>query len=207
MSPSFIDTGNKSGKELVQQGKADSRAVAARDRRGSLSVPLRLLAAGPLRWSATVSAAVLSAGDSSDVLCIADVEVPRDRDVGIDVVLERISGGVSAVGEVAATWTGPCARCWLPIDGQVRAAVSEVFPAEPREGEQYALGPEYADLVPMVREAVLLELPIEAIRCPHPEPCPNLPTELAAPPEGEAQPTDPRWAALEALRTQPGEPS
>ena len=195
------------------------------DRRGSLSVPLRLLAAGPLRWSATVSAAVLSAGDSSDALCIADVgdalriadvrdalriadvEVPLDSDVGIDVVLERISGGVSAVGEVAATWTGPCARCWLPLDGQVRAAVSEVFTAEPREGEQYALGPEYADLVPMVREAVLLELPIEAIRCPHPEPCPNLPPELAAPPEGEAQPTDPRWAALEALRTQPGEPS
>ena len=186
------------------------------DRRGSLSVPLRLLAAGPLRWSATVSAAVLSAGDSSDALCIADVgdalriadvEVPLDSDVGIDVVLERISGGVSAVGEVAATWTGPCARCWLPIDGQVSAAVSEVFTAEPREGEQYALGPEYVDLVPMVREAVLLELPIEAIRCPLPEPCPNLPTELAAPPEGEAQPADPRWAALEALRTQPGEPS
>lgn len=185
-------------------------------RRGSLSVPLRLLAAGPLRWSATVSAAVLSAGDSSDALStadvrdalrIADVEVPGDSDVGVDVTLERISGGLRAVGEVAATWTGPCARCWLPVDGQVCAAVSEVFTAEPREGEQYALGPEYADLIPMVRDAVLLELPIEAIRCPHPEPCPNLPSELATAPEADDQPVDPRWAALEALRTQPGEPS
>ena len=191
----------------MQQGEARPGAVPAKDRRGSLSVPLRLLAAGPLRWSATVSAAALAAGDSSDALRIADVEVPGDSDVGVDVTLERISGGLRAVGEVAATWTGPCARCWLPIDGQVRAAVSEVFTAEPREGEQYALGPEYADLVPMVREAVLLELPIEAIRCPHPEPCPNLPSELAAAPEREDKPADPRWAALEALRTQPGEPS
>ena len=137
----------------------------------------------------------------------ADVEVPLDSDVGVEVELERISGGLRAVGEVAARWSGPCARCWLPVDGQVRAEVSEVFTAEPREGEQYALGLEYADLVPMVREAVLLDLPIEAIRCPHPEPCPNLPAELAAPSEGDAQPADPRWAALEALRTQPGQPS
>ena len=196
---------NNSGRQLVQQGQADSSALPARGRQRSLSVPLRLIGDGQLDWRATVSASALVDRDSRDDLRIADVEVPLDGDVGIAVVLELISGGLSVVGEVTAEWTGPCARCWLPLDGQVRTTVREVFTAEPREGEQYPLGPEYADLAPMVRETVLLELPVEAIRCPHPDPCPNLPAELAHAHDDAAEGTqaelaDPRWEALEALR-------
>ncbi len=175
------------------------------DRQRSLSVPLRLISDGQLNWSATVSAAALLEPESRDTLRIADVEVPLGSDVGVALALELISGGLSVAGEVRAAWTGPCARCWLPVDGEVRTTVREVFTAEPHEGEQYGLGPEFADLAPMVREAVLLELPIEAIRCPHPEPCPNLPAELAEAHEdaaegGPAEFADPRWEALEALR-------
>ena len=171
----------------------------------SLSVPLRSISDGQLEWSATVPASALLSRELGDALRIADVEVPLGSDVRVAVALELISGGLSVTGEVTATWTGPCARCWLPLGGDVRTSVREVFTAEPREGEQYALGSEYADLTPMVREAVLLELPIEAIPCPHPEPCPNLPAELSGahdyPDTGRpAEPVDPRWEALEALR-------
>ena len=179
--------------------------MSSRDPVRSLSVPLRSIPDGQLEWSATMPASALLEGESRDTLCIADVEVPPDSDVCVAVVLELISGGLSVTGEITATWTGPCARCWLPLDGEVKTAVREVFTAEPREGEQYALDPEFADLTPMVREAVLLELPIEAIPCPHPEPCPNLPSELSGihddPDAGRpAEPADPRWAALEELR-------
>ncbi len=175
------------------------------DRHGSLSVPLRLISDGQFAWSATVPASALLDPESRDVLRIADVEVPLDSDVDVAVALELIGGGLSVAGEVTAAWRGPCARCWLLLDGEVRTTVREVFTSEPREGEQYRLGPEYADLTPMVREAVLLELPIEAIRCPHSEPCPNLPAELAETREeasegGPAELADPRWEALEALR-------
>ncbi len=182
------------------------------DRQRSLSVPLRLISDGQLAWSATVPASALLVPESQDSLRIADVEVPLDSDVGVAVVLELISGGLSVAGEVTAAWSGPCARCWLPLDGEVQTTVREVFTAEPREGEQYRLGPEYADLTPMVRDAALLELPIEAIRCPHPEPCPNLPAQLAEARDdsadgGPAELADPRWKALEALRGRMDEPS
>ncbi|WP_419864131.1 YceD family protein [Candidatus Poriferisodalis sp.] len=186
--------------------------MSKRDRQRSLSVPLRLISAGQLAWSATVPASALLDPDSRDALRIADVEVPLDSNLDVALTLEMIGGGLSVAGEVTAAWTGPCARCWLSLEGEVRTTVREVFTAQPREGEQYRLGPEYADLTPMVREAVLLELPIEAIRCPHPEPCPNLPAELAEAREdaaegGPAALADPRWEALEALRGQMDEPS
>lgn len=175
-------------------------------------MPLRLISDGQLAWSATVPASALLDPDSRDALRIADVEVPRDSNVDVALALEMIGGGLSVAGEVTAAWTGPCARCWMLLDGEVRTTVREVFTAQPREGEQYRLGPEYADLTPMVREAVLLELPIEAIRCPHPEPCPNLPAELDearkdAAEGGPAELADPRWEALEALRGRMNEPS
>ena len=191
--------------------------MSRRDPKRSLSVPLRLVDDGQLEWSATVSASDLAERDSPDALRIADVEVPLDSDVRVKLVLELISGGLSVAGQLTATWKGPCARCWLPLDGEVRTTVREVFTAEPREGEQYRLDPEHADLVPMVREAVLLELPIEAIPCPHADPCPNLPSVLTQFHEDSthedsalgdsAELADPRWAALEALRGHPDESS
>ena len=181
--------------------------MSPRDRQRSLSVPLRLLVDGQLEWSTTVPASALLDPESSASVSIADVEVPLDSDVSVELALELISGGLSVAGEVSATWKGPCARCWLPVAGTLRTKIREVFTAEPREGEQYRLGPEFADLVPMVREAVLLELPIEAIRCPQAEGCPNLPPELADPPDDAAPPVDPRWAALEALRARQDESS
>lgn len=179
--------------------------MSPRDPERSLSVPLRLLERGRLSWSATVRASDLAEPGVDDELRIADAEVPLDSEVRVDVTLELISGGVSAGGHVAAAWRGPCARCWTPLEGEARADVREVFAAEPREGEQYLLHPEHVDLAPMVREAILLELPIEAIACPHREPCPNLPSELGSAGEDPAQDEpaelgDPRWAPLEALR-------
>ncbi|WP_419946890.1 YceD family protein [Candidatus Poriferisodalis sp.] len=181
-----------------------------RDPERSLIVPLRLLERGQLRWSVTVRASDLAEADTDDDLRIADVELPLNSDVRVELSLELISGGVSAVGRITAGWRGPCARCWTPLDGGICASVREVFAAEPCEGEQYLLHPEHADLAPMVREAILLELPIEAIACPHPDPCPNLPPDLASAyddsghddPAGAA---DPRWRPLEALRRRQAE--
>lgn len=176
-----------------------------RDHERSLSVPLRLLERGPLAWRATVRASDLAEPGDRSELRIADVEVPLDGDVDVELTLEIISGGLSAAGRITAGWRGPCARCWTLLEGEARADVREVFAAAPREGEQYQLHPEHADLAPMVREAILLELPIEAIGCPHPDPCPNRPSELDPAHDGPAhddpaEPTDPRWAPLEALR-------
>ena len=178
--------------------------MTRRDPQRSLSVPVRLVGDGQFEWSAVVPASDLTPDYHADPLRIADVEVPPGTDVCVDVTLERISGGLSVAGEVAAAWRGPCARCWITLDGEARAHVREVFTVTPSEGEQYLLDPELVNLVPMVREAVLLELPIEAVPCPHAEPCPNLPDELVQSadesPHGSTEAADPRWAALDVLR-------
>ena len=189
----------------MQQGKADPSLAHERRPERSLTVPLRLLERGPIVWSATVPASDLAEPDDGSELRIADVRVPRDSEVDVELTLELIGGGLSAAGRITAGWRGPCARCWMPLEGEASANVREVFAAAPREGEQYRLHPEHADLAPMVREAILLELPIEAIACPHPDPCPNYPSELhlahdQPAHDDPAEPTDPRWAPLEALR-------
>lgn len=174
--------------------------MTRRDPQRSLSVPLKMLGNGQLAWSTAVPAPELLEPDSEDTLHIADVEVPLDSEVEVQFLLERISGGVSVSGQITAAWKGPCARCWLPLQGEARPRVREVFTADPREGEQYQLGTEHVNLVPMVRDAVLLELPIEAIPCPQDDPCPNLPSELTQSRDDADARRDPRWAALEKLR-------
>ncbi len=180
--------------------------MTRRDRRRSLSVPVRLIDDGQLEWSAVVPSSDLTPDGHPNSLRIADVEVPSGTDVCVDVILERTSGGLSVVGEIVAAWQGPCARCWITLDGEIRVHVREVFTATPIEGEQYLLEPESVNLVLMVREAVLLELPIEAVPCPNAQHCPNLPDELLQsgdePPEGSSEVVDPRWAALDILRNQ-----
>ncbi len=172
-----------------------------------LLVPLeRLHRRDPLReWSVVVPAAGL-AGDGPE-LRVADVSVSPGARVAVEVVLDQVSEGVMVTGTVTCTWSGPCARCLHRVEGDAVAEVGELFETVPEEGESYPLGEEVLDLTPMVRDAVLLELPIAAVRCPFPEPCEHLPDELRQPPDDEdeaedptsAQTGDPRWAALDEL--------
>jgi uncharacterized protein len=188
--------------------------VVRRHSAPSLQVPLeRLQRRDPVRdWTVTVTAAELIEPGIS--LRVADVSVDPGTAVGVDVVLDQVTEGVMVVGTVTCTWSGDCARCVRPVDGVATAEVGELFETAPQEGESYLLDTEYVDLVPMVRDAVLLELPIGAVACPNPDPCPHAPPELASDADdpdgpdddsGEGAGTqreglaDERWAALDAL--------
>ncbi len=186
-----------------------------------LRVPLERLQRRPpeREWSAVVRAEELV--EAGEELKVADVRVAAASDVSVEVALDAVSEGVMVTGSVISTWSGACARCLEVVESPAVAEVEELFENRPVEGESYQLDEEFADLSPMVRDAVLLELPIGAVPCPHPEPCPHLPHELAAvadpdePSEGEAAHAaegegtgaasgatalaDPRWAALDAL--------
>ena len=145
-------------------------------------------------------------------LRIADVAVPPEREVELDVVLDQVSEGVMVSGTISCTWVGECARCLRDVDGESVAEVRELFETSPTDGESYELGHELVDLEPMVRDAVLLELPIEAVRCPFPDPCPHAPAQLGdasgdadgaeaeTPSSAAGGLADPRWAALDELQ-------
>jgi uncharacterized protein len=138
-----------------------------------------------------------------DGLAISASRVPEHADVDLDVTLEAVHEGILATGTVVAPWAGECRRCLGPVSGQLDASFRELFEEAPTEGESYPLVHEQVDLEPLVREVVLLELP-QAPLCR--EDCRGLCPRCGAdlnegPCECPPDDIDPRWAALDALRT------
>lgn len=130
------------------------------------------------------------------------VEVPSDSEVGLDVVLEAVTDGILATGSVWAPFRAECRRCLAAVYETARAEFRELFEPRATEGETWPLRHEEIDLEPLVREALLLELPLAPL-CR--EDCRGLcPTCGADLNEGAClcapEDRDPRWAALDAWR-------
>jgi uncharacterized protein len=121
--------------------------------------------------------------------------------VAIDVGLERVPEGIVVRGTVAATWTSGCSRCLEPVDGELSVHVDELFEPVPLEGETYQLDDDVIDLEPLVRDALVLELPLAPLCDPD---CAGLCATCGANRnltscECVTTEIDPRWAALRSL--------
>jgi len=134
-----------------------------------------------------------------DGLAVSTARVPDDAPVHVDLLLESLSSALTATGTVRVAWEGACRRCLDPVGGETEAdVIAEVFERHPTEGATYPLVGEQIDLEPLVRDAVLLALPLAPLcgddcRGPAPE---TFPSGLV----DESQvPLDPRWAGLDQL--------
>src|SRR4051812_49239485 len=88
-------------------------------------------------------------------------EVAEGEDVAADLVLESLRGGaLVAAGTVDAPWAGECVRCLGLARGRLHVEVRELFDPDSDNEETYPLGGDQVDLEPLVRDAVLLELPL-----------------------------------------------
>lgn len=136
-----------------------------------------------------------------DDLACSGSAVPAGAEVEADVVLESVIGGVAVTGTVRAQWTGTCRRCLEPATGSVEVAVREHFTRGGDGEETYPLDDGEVDLEPMVRDAVLLELP-QAPLCREGclGLCPLCGSDRNVEPCDCEPPADPRWAALDVLR-------
>jgi uncharacterized protein len=119
-----------------------------------------------------------------------------------EAVLERIPDGIVVRGRAHGRWTAPCARCLTEVGGALDSPISELFEAEPLEGETYGLDGDEIDLEIAVRDAVLLELPV-APRCD--DECPGLCPVCGIDRNDtvcdcDPNPPDPRWDALRELQ-------
>ncbi len=138
-------------------------------------------------------------------LKVSGSEVPDDALVEADLLLEGLQGeAIVATGTVSSRWEGACRRCLGPAAGRLEVEVRELFEAASDEEETYPLTGDRVDLEPLVRDAVLLELP-QAPLCS--EECKGLcPTCGTNRNEGDCTcdpaPRDPRWAALDELKEQ-----
>jgi uncharacterized protein len=134
-------------------------------------------------------------------LTSAGTVVRADDEVDVVVGLEAIPEGVVADGRISAPWRAECRRCLAEVTGRVDVEFRELFERSPREGETYALGHEEIDFDPLIREAVLLALPLAPLcEAGCQGMCPTCGANLndgpcGCPPAGR----DPRWAALDDL--------
>lgn len=139
-------------------------------------------------------------GSLPDLVCSGSA-VPEEAEVEADVVLESILGGVAVTGTVRAPWRGSCRRCLAPAAGQVEVAVREHFTEDGDGEETYPLRDGEVDLEPLVRDAVLLDLPQAPLCRPDCRGlCPSCGADRNEQPCSCQPPRDERWAALDSLR-------
>lgn len=136
-----------------------------------------------------------------EAMRVVDTAVAAGTMATVDAVLEWVSDGILATGTVSADWTGQCRRCLKPVEGRAEAKFQELFEPQAREGETFPLLGDRIDLGPLVRETLLLELPLAPL-CTEDCAglCPTCGADLNAGPCGcEPEVKDPRWAALDGL--------
>jgi uncharacterized protein len=114
--------------------------------------------------------------------------------VAVDLDLERIPEGIVARGRVSAVWQGECSRCLGPLTHPFDVHVDELFETDPVLGETYPIDGHELDLDQLVRDALLLELPLAPQCAP---PC--SPALTGGDDTEDSSAPDPRWAALSEL--------
>jgi len=133
------------------------------------------------------------------------VGVPEGSDLTLDLRLESVSEGVLVSGDVQVTVTGECARCLDPLSQGLGVDVQQLYvytgnEVDADDDETGRLVDEMIDLEPLLRDAVVLALPLAPVcRDDCPGLCPDCGARLAdvGPEHGHDQ-VDPRWAALRA---------
>jgi uncharacterized protein len=168
-----------------------------------------------------------------DDLRLELARVPVGADMHLDVKFEAVTEGVLVTGSATVPLAGECARCLRPLTTSVTASFTELYlyadgrrthdkherhdkhdrrnsrewleeDTEQDDEERYLDG-DLLDLEPVLRDAVVLALPMSPLCL---QDCPGLCVECgvpladAGPGHGHDSP-DPRWAALEQLGDQP----
>ena len=153
--------------------------------------------------------------DAPKDLGIADViGVPEGAPVELDLRLESVMEGVLVTGTARASAEGECVRCLEPLRHDVAADFQELFTypdaddrgrtAEPVDGEEdedrLFLEDGLFDLEPVLRDAVVLALPMQPVCRETCEGlCPECGVRLDENPDHHHDAVDIRWAALQGL--------
>jgi uncharacterized protein len=135
------------------------------------------------------------------------VAVAAGSPVDLDLRLESVMDGVLVSGTAHATVAAECGRCLDPVSADLDVDVQELFAYEPADDddEQPLLTGDFIDIEPLIRDAVLLGLPLNPV-CD--EACPGLCATCGArladvDPDHAHDDLDPRWAALAHITGSP----
>jgi uncharacterized protein len=152
--------------------------------------------------------------DAPADLGVEVIGVPAGATLKLDLRLESVMEGVLVTGTVRAPLAGECVRCLEPLERELDADFQEMFsypdadsrireaaePDDDAEEETLHLEDGLFDLEPVLRDAVVLALPLQPV-CR--EDCPGLCSQcgarLADDPDHHHEAVDIRWAALQGL--------
>jgi uncharacterized protein len=139
---------------------------------------------------------------AGDDLVVGDVRVPAGADVETEADIESLTDGLVVTGHITAPWEGVCRRCLGVARGQLDIEVRELYQTHLTSEDAYPLEGELLDLAPMVRETLMLDLPLAPVcsddclgLCPV---CGINRNEATC--DCDTAPSDPRWAALDVLK-------
>ncbi|AXK33196.1 DUF177 domain-containing protein [Streptomyces armeniacus] len=144
------------------------------------------------------------------------IGVPEGATVELDLRLESVMEGVLVTGTGRAPLRGECVRCLEPLEQECEAEFQEMFSypdADARsrptadtgddaeEEDTLFLEADLFDLEPVLRDAVVLSLPLQPVcREDCPGLCPECGARLADDPDHRHdEAVDIRWAALQEL--------
>jgi uncharacterized protein len=132
------------------------------------------------------------------------VKVAAGTPVVIDARFESVMDGVLVTAEVEVPVSAECGRCLDPVELQLAVPVQELYAYEPdpEDPDALTLSGDTLDLEPVVRDAVVLALPMNPLCDPD---CPGLCATCGArlaevEPDHTHDEVDPRWGALALLK-------
>ncbi len=148
--------------------------------------------------------------------------VAEGSGLDLDLRLESVMEGVLVSGTVATTMTGECGRCLDPVSAPLTVDIQELFtypesgpyagsarskpaPAASEDDDELpSVVDDLIDLEPVLRDALVLELPMSPLcRDDCAGLCPDCGERLAELPKNHSHDAvDPRWAALAGIRMQ-----
>lgn len=134
------------------------------------------------------------------------VAVAAGQPVHLDLRLESVVDGVLVSAGLDAPIVAECGRCLEPVTDTLHVSLAELYLYEPdpEDDELPVLDGDFADLGPVLRDAVVLALPLNPV-CDEDCAglCPTCGDRLADLPADHAhEAIDSRWAALSGLQTQ-----
>jgi uncharacterized protein len=139
------------------------------------------------------------------------LRVPPGDPVDLILRLESVLEGVLVSGTASAELVGECARCLAEVRDAVTVEILELFYYPDRaadidgdDEDLHVVVEDHLDLAPVVRDALVLELPLSPLCRPD---CAGLCVDCGArldelEPDHSHDRPDSRWAALTALTDQ-----
>jgi DUF177 domain-containing protein len=141
---------------------------------------------------------------TAEELALSDPRVAPDAEVAVSARLASMADGILVTARLSVPWHDTCRRCLAELDEAVDTTVHELYQVLVTAEDAFPIIGEQIDLTLMVRESILLELPLAPLcRADCAGICPTCGENRNDHPcSCEAVVSDDRWSALDALREQ-----